>query len=174
MMFRIWISALVFASSLCFGQVFGQQKDSSKEHDHGHEHVSHGPHDGELLEVGKEEFHIELVIDEKKKLVVIYLLDKAAKSYVEIDAPFVPVNLLIAGKPMQIKLKSMPQEEDKKGLSSCFGAVSPELLDALHAPKSNPRIALKLQNKSYTVKITHDHSNHAHAATPSTGTAKKR
>ena len=45
-----------------------------------HVHPTHGPHGGELLEIGKEEFHAELIMNETKKQMVIYLLEKDAKS----------------------------------------------------------------------------------------------
>jgi hypothetical protein len=131
-----------------------------------HQHASHGPHHGELLEVGKEEYHVELLVDETKKQVILYLMDKEIKSYVEIDEPFLAVNIRNGGKPLQIKLKPIPQTTDKKGLSSCFGAISRDLVDALHTPKSEPKLALRIQNKSYSVKMVHDHDHagHNHAA----------
>lgn len=141
-----------------------------------HDHPTHGPHQGELLEIGKEEFHAELVIDESKKQMVIYLLEKDAKSSTAIDAPFLAVNFMLAGKPVQVKLKSMRQDVDPKGLSSCFGAVSPEMIDALHSPKSDLRLAVRIHNKAYVTKIIHqhDHAGHYHAQQPAGSLSKKR
>ena len=159
-MLRSCIVSFVAGVYLFSTSVFGQQAVSgtsapSKVHDH----AAHGPHHGDLLEIGKEEYHAEVVVDEAKKQLVVYLLDKEVKAYVAIDAQFVAVNLLLNGKPVQIKLKAAPQPVDQKGFSSCFGAVSPELIDALHNPKSQPRLALKIRNKSYSVKIAHDHDH---------------
>ena len=166
-MLRSCIVSFVAGVYLFSTSVFGQQAVSgtsapSKVHDH----AAHGPHHGDLLEIGKEEYHAEVVVDEAKKQLVVYLLDKEVKAYVAIDAQFVAVNLLLNGKPVQIKLKAAPQPVDQKGFSSCFGAVSPELIDALHNPKSQPRLALNIRNKSYSVKIAHDHDHagHDHAA----------
>ncbi len=128
----------------------------------GHDHAEHGPHEGELIEVGKEEYHIELCIDENKKQIVVYLLDKQVKSYVAIDAPFLSVNLKMKGKPVQAKLKPMPQEVDSKGFASSYGLVSPELVDALHDDTSEAKLALKIGNKPYTVKLSHDHDHAGH------------
>lgn len=127
-----------------------------------HEHAEHGPHGGELLEVGKEEFHVELIIDEAKKQLVVYLMDGAAKAFVAIDAPFLAVNLKMAGKPVQVKLKPAPQEVDQQGFSSRYGIASPELVDALHAGHADAKLALKIGNKAYTVKIEHDHDHAGH------------
>ena len=166
-MLRSCIVSLVAVAFLLNASVFGQQTVPGaaapvKEHDH----AEHGPHHGDLVEIGKEEYHAEIVVDEAKKQMVVFLLDKEVKGYVGIDTPFVAVNLLINGKPVQIKLKAAPQAVDQKGFSSCFGAVSPELIDALHNPKSQPKLALKIRNKSYSVKIAHDHDHagHEHAA----------
>ncbi len=42
-----------------------------------HSHPTEGPHHGTLIELGKEEYHAELVHDDK--MVTIYILDSAAK-----------------------------------------------------------------------------------------------
>jgi hypothetical protein len=139
-------------------------------------HSAHGPHGGELLEIGKNEFHAELVVDEAKKQLVVYLLEADAKSSLAIEVPTLTVNLILAGKPMQIQLKAIPQEADARGFSSCFGAVSSELIDALHSTKSDPKLATRIRNKSYVTKIVHkhDHSGHNHAQQPAASPTKKR
>jgi hypothetical protein len=147
--------------------VFGQQKSDPPSS--GHQHPAHGPHDGELLEVGNHEYHAEVVLDESKKQMMIYLLDKEVKSYVALDSPFLAVNLVIGGKPVQIKLKPIPQDTDAKGYSSCFGVVSPELMDGLHTTKSDPKLALRIRNKSYSIRIRHDHVGHQHAGQTQAG-----
>ena len=174
MVFRFCFMPLVVLLSLS-AQVSAQQlKASSKSV--AHVHPTQGPHHGELLEIGKEEYHAELLVDEGKKQVLIYLLEKDAKSSVAIDAPFVMINFLAAGKPVQIELKSMPQEADPKGSSSCFGAINPELMTALHAAKPEPKLSVRIRNKAYVVKIVHkhDHSGHNHAQQPATQPVKKR
>lgn len=131
-------------------------------------HPAHGPHSGELLEIGNEEFHAEVVVDETKKLFAIYVLDAQAKSYVALDAPFLAVNMKLANKPVQFKLKAVPQTTDKAGYSSCFQLTSPELMNGLHANGSDPKLTLKIGKKSYVVKIVHDHDHagHNHATQP--------
>ena len=166
-MLRSRVVSFVVGVTLLHATVFGQQAVPGvaapvKAHDH----AALGPHHGDVVEIGKEEYHAEIVLNEEKKQMFVYLLDKEVKGYVSIDAAFVAVNLLINAKPVQIKLKAAPQPVDPKGFSSCFGAVSPELIDALHHPKSEPKLALKIRNKSYSVKIAHnhDHAGHDHAA----------
>lgn len=130
-----------------------------------HKHATHGPHHGELLEIGKHEFHAELVLIEDKKQIDIYLLDRELKSNVAIGSPQLSVNVTYKGKPTQFPLKAIPQESDQRGLSSRFGTTSSELLDALHGAKSDARMNVRIGSKNYVVKIvhTHDHSGHSHA-----------
>ena len=162
--FSVWIvlSALAFHSGIQEAQgqkPIGHAKAAT------HVHPARGPHGGELLEIGKEEYHVELVIDEAKKQMVIYLLDKDAVSVIAIDAPYLAVNLMLSGKPVQFKLKAVPQDVDSKNLASSFGAISPELVDALHSTKSDPRLSVRIHNKSYVTKIVHkhDHAGHNHS-----------
>lgn len=165
-------SVLFLGVGVC---VSDAQQTSTQKSAPKHLHPEHGPHHGELIELGKEEFHAELVVDEAKQQMVIYLLEKDAKTSVAIESPFLTVNLLMAGKPMQIQLKAIPQAADPKGQSSCFGAVSTELFNALHSAKADPKLALRIRNKAYVAKIdhSHDHSGHNHAQQPASTTKKR-
>lgn len=166
---------LLFTSTTSFGQsaapstkgVPGKAaKDAHEGHSHDeHDHPAHGPHDGELLEVGKEEYHVELCIDDEKKQVFVFLLDKEAKAYVAIEQEFLAVNVKMKdGRPVQFKMKAAPQKDDKKGFSSAYGIVSPEMIDAIHDEAAEARLALKIAGKPYTVKLKHDHDHdHDHA-----------
>ncbi len=175
MMFKRLSFSLVL--SVCFfgAGTLAAQQSSAPKGDTKHQHPEHGPHNGELIELGKEEFHAELVVDEAKKQMVIYLLEKDAKTNVAIETPFLSVNVLLAGKPMQIQLKATPQATDPKGQSSCFAAVSNDLFNALHSAKADPKLALRIRNKAYVAKITHshDHSGHNHAQQPASTTKKR-
>lgn len=138
-------------------------KDGHEGHDHGKdEHEAHGPHNGELLEVGKEEYHVELCVNDEKKQVVVFLLDSKVKSYVALTVPFVAVNAKVKGKPVQFKLKAMPQKDDKPGTASAFGLEGADLVDAIHDESSEAKLALKIADKAYTVKLKHDHDHAGH------------
>jgi len=160
-MLRVFVSW--FAAGVLFFQVplFAQQPAAPVSGEV-HSHAEHGPHGGELLEIGKEEFHAELVIDETKKQLAIFLMDSKVKDFVALDVPFLAVNLKMAGKPVQMKLKPMPQEIDKPGFASRFGITSKELLDALHGGHADAKLALKIGSKAYAVKLVHDHDHAGH------------
>lgn len=138
-------------------------KDGHEGHDHGKdEHEAHGPHNGELLEVGKEEYHVELCVNDEKKQVVVFLLDSKVKSYIALSVPFIAVNAKVNGKPVQFKLKAMPQKDDKPGTSSAFGLEGADLVEAIHNESSEAKLALKIADKPYTVKLKHDHDHAGH------------
>jgi hypothetical protein len=47
--------------------------------EHTHSHAAHGPHSGQVLGLGDEEYHAEFVLDEASGKVTVYLLDKDIK-----------------------------------------------------------------------------------------------
>ena len=124
-----------------------------------HEHPSEGPHHGSLIELGKEEFHAELVHDEKS--VTIYVLDNAATNSVPVDSSEVVINVLHDGKPEQFKLAAAPEESDPSGKSSRFVANDPELASHLDDEAAAPKLSITINGKSYRGTITHD-QDHAH------------
>lgn len=131
-------------------------------HDHG-EHASEGPHHGHLIELGKEEYHAELVHDEATKRVTIYLLDGSAKASVAIPDQEVVVNLAVNGKLAQYKLPAAPETTDPQGQCSRFSLVSAELLEALESPKTSGRLNVTIKNQPFSGAIEHEaHGAHEH------------
>jgi len=57
-----------------------------------HAHPGEGPHHGDLVELGNEEYHAEVVHGEGGS-VSVYILDSAAKSAVPIDATELTINI---------------------------------------------------------------------------------
>ena len=78
-----------------------------------HEHPSEGPHHGTLVELGKEEFHAEVV--HAADTITVYILDAHAEKSVPIDATEVTINVLHEGKPEQYKLPATPDANDGVG-----------------------------------------------------------
>lgn len=131
-------------------------------HDHG-EHASEGPHHGHLIELGKEEYHAELVHDDATKSVTVYLLDGSAKASVAIPEQEVVLNLSVNGKPMQFKLPGTPQPTDPQGQCSKFSIVNEELLEALESPKTTGRLNITIKNQPFSGTIEHEaHGAHEH------------
>jgi hypothetical protein len=126
-----------------------------------HTHADKGPNGGDLIELGDEEYHAELVMDEKTNLVTIYLLGSDAKKPVAIPAKDVSINLKHGGKPGQFKLKALALKTDPPGLSSRFSLKDDELVHDLNHKNNDARLSVKVNGKPYTAKIEveHDHKH---------------
>ncbi|MGC3971942.1 MAG: hypothetical protein QM775_32740 [Pirellulales bacterium] len=147
----------------------GGNPPAHDDHDHGkaghddHGHPSEGPHHGQLIELGKEEYHAELIHDDATHKVTIYLLDGAAKKAVAIADKELTVNLVVAGKPQQFQLPAVAQPEDAAGQASRFELTSEPLCEALDEEKTTGRLNLTIAGKPYSGEIKHsDDHDHDH------------
>lgn len=126
-----------------------------------HAHPSEGPHHGSLIELGNEEYHAELVHDDKS--VTIYVLDAAAKTAVPIDATEVKINLKHDGTPEQYTLAAQPDTGDPAGKSSRFVSQDAELAGHLDEAGTEPRLVLSIDGKQFNGDLAHDHeAGHDH------------
>lgn len=143
----------LFLASICAvslaAQVFSTPAEAVT-HD-GHAEV--GPHKGVLIELGEEDYHAELVSDEKTHTATIYLLDSAVKKSVAIEAKDITISLKHDGKTESFKLKAVPQKGDPAGLSSVFSLKDPELIHDLRGKSSEPRLLVKIKGKPYSAMI---------------------
>ena len=126
-----------------------------------HSHPIEGPHHGMLIELGKEEYHAELVHDDKS--VTIYILDSGAKESVPIDAQELVINLVHDSKPEQFKLAANPDAGDPSGKSSRFALQDAELIEELEHDHAAAKLSVLIGGKSYRGEIKHDHAGHDHA-----------
>jgi hypothetical protein len=127
---------------------------------HSGTHPSKGPHQGTLIELGKEEFHAELVHD--KETIRIYVLDSTATVPVPIDSADVVINLSIDGKPAQFKLVADPDTSDPAGMASRFVSNEISLVSHLDGEKAAPKLRISIQGKAYSGNVLHDHHDHEH------------
>lgn len=137
-----------------------KKADDHDDHDHhDHDHPTHGPHGGSLIELGEEEYHAELVHDEKSQTVTIHILDGAAKEAVAIEAESVTINLTHDGKPAQFTLAAANAQEGK---ASSFSSNDAKLAEALDAENAKGRLLVDIAGKSYSGEIAHSHDDHDH------------
>ncbi len=145
----------LFLASICAvslaAQAFGAPPVADAPKPDGHAEV--GPHKGALIELGEEEYHAEIVNDEKTHTATIYLLDGAVKENVPIEAKDITITLKHDGKLESFKLKAVPQKTDPAGLSSMFSLKDRELVHDLRRKTSEPRLMLKIKGKPYSAKI---------------------
>ena len=132
--------------------------------DHGaHAHPSEGPHHGDLVELGNEEYHAEVVHDAAVGTVTIYVLDGAAIEQVPIEATEITINAVHDRMPEQFLLTASPDVGDPDGMSSRFVSTDNKLAGHLDKEGANPRLVLKINGKSYRGLIAHDHDHGDHA-----------
>lgn len=149
-MLRFAISTSLVLATIAFASM----QSAWAEEEHAHEK---GPHKGSLIELGEEEYHAELVHDEKAGSVTIYLLGSDAKTAVTTDAKDVAINAKVKGKGVQLKLKAAPQKGDKAGTTSCFASKSKELVELLDDHDAKPVLRVSIAGKTFNGKIEHDH-----------------
>lgn len=126
-----------------------------------HAHATEGPHKGQLIELGNEEYHLELVHDDAAHRITVYVLDSAAKQSVPTAAEPITINLVVDNKPAQFSLPAARQESDPAGKTTRFEAVDEKLCEAMDAPKAKGRINISIGGKPFTGAIeAHDHAGH--------------
>ncbi|MFH5803502.1 hypothetical protein [Alienimonas sp. DA493] len=145
--------------------------DDHDGHDHGdeHAHPTEGPHGGELIELGAEEYHGELLHDEAAGTVTVYLLDGAATGAATTDATELTVNLSHEGERKTFVLAAEPQEGDAEGRSSKFVSRDAALGEELDHGHDDAKLMVKIDGRAYSGSIRHneashdvDHSDHDH------------
>ena len=156
-MLRICMTKFSFAAAMVAaftfaGFTFAQDKKADG-------HPEHGPHKGQLIELGDEEYHAELVDDEKTETITVYLLDNKSKEAVAIEAKELTINVKHEGKPVQFKLKAVPQKSDSEGSSSRFVLKSEKLAGLLDNDKAEKRLRVTIKGKAFTAKIDHHHDH---------------
>lgn len=129
-----------------------------------HDHPTEGPHHGDLIELGNEEYHAEILHDEDAGTVTIYVLNAAATGQVPIDAKEVTINARHDGKAQQFTLTASPDVSDPEGKSSRFVSNDEELAHCLDDKDAEPRLVITINGKSYrgTIAHGHDHEEHDH------------
>lgn len=126
---------------------------------HDHAHPTEGPHHGTLIELGKEDYHAELVHDEKADTVTIYILDGAVAKAVPIQAKQITLNMRAAGKSQQFPLVAVRQQGDPEGSASAFAATSKQISQSLDAHGATGRLNVEISGKMYVGKV----GGHSHA-----------
>lgn len=137
--------------------------EKGREHEHSHDDgpLSQGPHHGLLVEIGKEEYHAEVLRDDATGTVTIYLLDGAAMAAVPTDATAIVISLLRKGKPAQFQLAPEADAADPAGKSSRFVLKNKELIEALDAQETTAQLSLTIEGVPFTASLPaggHDHA----------------
>lgn len=163
LIFGLFVCPLAAFTTGCNGSKVTKDPPSTEHHaGDGHPEHAHpetGPHQGHLIELGKEDFHLELVDDDASKTVTIYVLDSTATKMVPIDSKSLTVNLVLEGKPTQFLLPAVPDKDDPEGKSSRFQLVDDALIKGIDTQGTKGRVNVIINEKPYSGTI----ENHAHA-----------
>lgn len=138
----------------------GSQTPPSAE---GHDHPHDGPHGEPLIELGNEQYHAELVHDDKAGTVTVYILDGSGKKAAAIDAKEVTINLKHDGKGEQFKLAAQPEKGDPEGKSSRFASNDKELVEDLDKEGNDAQLVIDVGGEQLRAKVAHDHDHEGHS-----------
>ncbi len=122
-----------------------------------HDHPDHGPHDGDLIELGDGDYHGELLHDDKS--LTIWILDGAAAETVAAGAGDAVVNGIYGDERQQFVLTPQPQDGDAEGMASCFVSDDATLLEWLERPIARLRISVSIDGAPWAGSIVHDHDH---------------
>jgi len=127
---------------------------------HEHEH-GEGPHHGQLVELGEDEFHAELVLDDKAHTLRMYLLGSDAKS----EATTAATEILIT-KEDTTTVTLKPAAGSEAGKHTVFELVDEKVVHELaEAGFLHGTLVLTIGEKPYSAELDvhFDGSEHMHA-----------
>ncbi|WP_182865226.1 hypothetical protein [Stieleria mannarensis] len=135
----------------------GSSDHTTSHDDHGH--PEHGPHGGDLVELGNEAYHAELVHGDDG--ILMYVLDGSASKQVPIAAEKLMLSLKHDGQVASFLLAADPDSDDPLGESSRFKSADEKLHDWLDAGAEGA-VVIEIDGKSYTGNVAHDHDHSGH------------
>jgi len=130
-------------------------------HDHGHDHSATGPHDGALIGLGGEAFHLEWLHDESGKL-TFFLLDNHAKSDVTTTAANITITTILKEETAIVKIPSSDPTAAEHNQFQITDAVLLQRLEMVgHGVTAQTTVLIK--DTPYTGEFEHDHGDgHSH------------
>lgn len=128
---------------------------------HDHHHHDLGPHGGHVVELGEEEYHAEVVLDEATRKLTVYLFGADGTTPHAIAEPSLTVNLKVGEQPAALTLTAEAQDGEAEGQSSQF-VLAEGLPEAIKdAEDLHGEVVVTIAAKQYRGAIAHDHG-HAH------------
>ena len=131
------------------------------DHDHGHDHSAAGPHDGALIGLGGEAYHLEWLHDESGKL-TFFLLDDHAKSDVTTTAANITITTTLKEETVTVKIPSVDPTAAEHNQFQITDAVLLQRLEMVgHGVTARTTVLIK--DTPYTGEFEHDHGDgHSH------------
>jgi hypothetical protein len=119
---NVSLCALLVISLLCGCSKSDDASASKTEPVHKHEH--HPPHGGTPVVLGKEEYHMELVLDPAAGRLQAFVLDGEMENFIRIAAGAIEIDAKAAGQDEQLKLQPVANSAtgETAGNTSLFEA----------------------------------------------------
>jgi len=129
------------------------------DHEHGHAHVHSGPHKGQLMEIGDEEYHAEWTHDESGK-VTFYILDGDAKKEVPIAAEEIAIDVKVGDNPSkEYKLVAVSPQEGKAAAFEIVDKQFEGLFDQLKSTAVVLTLHVNINGKQFDQQVK-EHEHH--------------
>ena len=150
-------------------KVAEKDKKGGDEHGHddhgheGHDHGALGPHEGHVLELGKEEYHAEWTHDDASGKVTVYILDSEMKKDVPIAAENVTIKIKVGDVEQAHALEAVNRSTGDMPMASQFEIVSKPLVEALETVGSGTEASLEVTigDRPFVAKFD-SHAGHDH------------
>lgn len=141
------------------------QASADAEHAHDHDHA-HGPNGGHILEVGEEQYHMEVLFDDKNRTLTAFILGPDAKTPYPIAGESIDFDMEIGDKEHEIPLAAKPLDGEKDGKSSRFVAEGKAVPESIKKESDlNGHFHLDVGDNHFHVDLKHDdhgHGDHDH------------
>ncbi|HAN96052.1 MAG TPA: hypothetical protein DCQ98_00830 [Planctomycetaceae bacterium] len=133
----------------------------------GDAHPTAGPRGGELIELGAEDYHAELLHGGADGKITVHLLDSTGKQSVATEATELTINLKHDGSAEQFRLKAFPEPNDPVGKASRFVSDTAELAAEMEHEGAEIQLVVTIDGKPYRGVLDHhhddgEHSGHSH------------
>ncbi|MGZ0166470.1 MAG: hypothetical protein ACKVII_21305 [Planctomycetales bacterium] len=142
-----------------FTEVSHDESEVGHDDHSGHGHGAHGPNGGEIVEVGNEEFHAEVVVDEDTHRIDVFVLGSDAKTAKPIDATEISVSFKHGDEVEDFKLAAAALDGEAEGQSSKFTLTSEELFEELHEHSEGATLSFTAGGESLSGTVTHSHDH---------------
>ena len=144
-----------------FKEVSNDESEVGHDDHSSHGHGAHGPNGGDIVEVGDEEFHAEVVVDEDEHRIDVFILGSDAKTAKPISASEISINFKHGAEVEEFKLTASALEGETDGQASKFTITDEELFEELHEHSEGATLNFSDGDQVLTGTVNHSH-DHGH------------
>lgn len=149
-----------------FTEVSHDESEVAHDDHSGHGHGHHGPNGGDIVEVGNEEFHAEVVVDEDEHRIDVFILGSDAKTAKPIAASEIAISFKHGDEVEEFKLSASALDGESEGQASKFSVTDEELFEELHEHSEGATLTFADGDQTLTGTVKHSHGHdhgHSHA-----------